>query len=183
MKMKYFFVLFFMVAFLGIGKSQVVKSDSLFYMCDTTNSSFIRNNNAKASKLSKHSKQVIHIYDGSSYYYPAYSVIAWSDSSIVNGLFIGDDGSDKSNGKKIKDPILDNLNIDSLISELTYIHNAHFEPEISITHDHLVYFSFWNGNKNISFKFCDSQIILFPEKDRIKYLNAILTAVRKQNRH
>jgi hypothetical protein len=182
MNKKILFIILVQLTCIEEVKPQGEEHYSLVYTCDTADYPFLRINDSTAQKIFRISDVVIHVYEGTNFYYPAYSFIFWKKEKTSGNMFIRDLLPNKSTFKTIKDSSLGNIECDSVIRILNILAKVGSDTSEYISHNHLLYFHFFKKNLNISFKICESQFISFPYQDQIKYLKDIIALLRKENR-
>jgi hypothetical protein len=168
---------FFLISICSCAQQPIGNST---YLCDTTEHLFLRTNDIKAKKLLVTSPRVIHFYEGTNFYYPAYSAIFWMKNRQLKNVFILNDEFGKNSTKSLNAAALKSIDTDSLICILKEVSGYKTDTSWNFSHNHLLYFNFISKDSQVTFKICEDQLQFFPNKERLRYLDEIISIFRKE---
>jgi len=180
------FLILLVFASFTLNAQQIRTETRGIQMCDTTRNVFLKKSIKMANSLNNSSKLVFQLYEGNSYYRPAFSFILWESKQKKKYKIIVDRKNYVNTAayrSQSKDSLLKELKIDSILGEALKIQSIKSDTNAPISHNHLIYVSLFRNKKYISLSFCEDQLLDFSFLNKTAYLKELREVLRKDISH
>jgi len=126
---------------------------------------------------------LICMYEDSGEFSTGYLFIFSKKGDIVKTAFFDQNlfNSDFSQvSRPVDGQILKHVKAGYLTASLKKISQFQTPVDFVVSHDHILYFNFRSKSRAVGYKICESQMMLYPNKEQIAYFSEIVSALRAE---